>query len=158
LNTKDYLEYLLKNYLKLKKDLEFLKYKRSCFEGITEEESIDVLTFSQPDGERVSTSNISYKTAKVALIYKKHMLTINRQGLQSIEYDIATLEYELNWLEYAIQRLDKAYLEVIKDLFMTGLTWDDICFKHRICRQTLGKYRRRALKEMIELFDKNGKV
>ena len=154
MNTKEYVEYLLKNYLKLKKDLEFLKYELNYFKGMTEEEAIDGLTFKKGEGEAIKSSSISDKTGKTALIFREYMKKIDAQTIESLKLDVYALEYELNWIEYCIERINEKYGNVLRDLYMTDKTWEDVCWEYQVCSQTLGNYRRRGLGEIIWLFEK----
>lgn len=62
------IEKLIRDYPKLKRQQKCLYYQLADFHGISEQETIDTMYFSQPEGERVQTSGTSNKTANIALI------------------------------------------------------------------------------------------
>lgn len=62
------IEQLIRDYPKMKTEQRCLFHQISDFRGITEQEMIDTMYFSQPEGERVQTSGIANKTASIALL------------------------------------------------------------------------------------------
>jgi len=93
---------VLDKYQELKKEQKVLKFQLSRFDGVTERDIIESMTFSHVDGERVQTSGTSDKTGKIAVNYKK----------------IADKENE-EWLKYLISRLE--YVEAEIDFFVLVL-------------------------------------
>ena len=64
------IEKLIRDYPKLKRQQKCLYYQLADFHGISEQETIDTMYFSQPEGERVQTSGTSNKTANIALNFR----------------------------------------------------------------------------------------
>lgn len=71
------IEQLIRDYPKMKTEQRCLFHQISDFRGITEQEMIDTMYFSQPEGERVQTSGTANKTACIALNYRERMERIN---------------------------------------------------------------------------------
>lgn len=64
-------EMMFKEYKNMKRELSVLEFQLRRFEGVNEEEILEAMCFSHPVGdERIQTSTISDKTAKIALNYK----------------------------------------------------------------------------------------
>ena len=60
-------EDMFSEYKKMRREMSMIAYQLSHFTGISEEDIIESMTFSRPDGERVQTSGISHKTETIAL-------------------------------------------------------------------------------------------
>ena len=133
--------------------------ERSClekqirnFRGITEEEMIDSLHFSQPDGERVQTSGISDKTARIAVSYKYRMDNINKEWQAHLEKKHAVLVEELLFFESAALSLSGILPAFISDMVFKGITWDDLAAKYHISRTMVAKNRKKAIHELETLY------
>ena len=67
-------EAMIKEYRTMKKELSVLQFQMSRFQGVDENDLILSMQFSHPEeGDRVQTSNISDKTASVAMNYRRIM-------------------------------------------------------------------------------------
>ena len=62
------IEKLIRDYPKLKRQQRCLYYQLVDFHGISEQETIDTMYFSQPEGERVQTSGTSIRRRILPLI------------------------------------------------------------------------------------------
>jgi hypothetical protein len=122
------------------------------FQGITEEEMIDSLQFSQPDGERVQTSGVSDKTARIAVSYKDKMDRINKEWQAHLEKKHTVLMEELIFFESAVFSLSGNLPEFVSDMVIKGLTWDDLAAKHHISRTMVAKNRKKAIRELENLY------
>ena len=91
---------------KIMQDYQQMVMERIClenqirnFKGITEEEMIDSLYFPQPDDERVQTSGISDKTARIAISYREKMDRLNKEWQAHLEKKHSVLLEELVFFE-----------------------------------------------------------
>ncbi|GAB6157876.1 hypothetical protein JCM39194_10760 [Desulfotomaculum varum] len=153
METKEYVEYLLKNYNRIKKDIEYLKFELEHLQNITEDETIEALCFKQPEGEKVDTGGISDKTARIALIFRQYMRRMNNNARVEIVKEIRAAEFEIMRLELCVDRLDRKVRDVIKDLYFNEMTWSKICDKYVISERTLNRYRKIAVDEIVTVFD-----
>ena len=80
----EYVEYLLKNYNEILKDIDQLKFEYEAFKDIASDEVIESLSFSSSNDERVTTSNVSDKTCKIALIYNEVAKRMNKESREEI--------------------------------------------------------------------------
>lgn len=133
--------------------------KRTClenqiknFRGITEEEMIDSLQFSQPDGERVQTSGVSDKTARIAVSYRNKMNIINKEWQEHLEKKHAVIVEELIFFESAVLSLSGILPEFISDMVMKGVSWDELANKYHISRTMVAKNRKKAIRELECLY------
>lgn len=153
METREYVEYLLKNYNEILKDIDQLKFEYEAFKDIESDEVIESLSFSSSNNEKVTTSNISDKTCKIALIYNEVTKRMNKESRQEIYKMMKATEFEIARLNYCIDRLEPQVKEVIKDIFIGKLQWKDICSKISISEKTLNKYRKKGIEDIISMFD-----
>lgn len=158
MDTREYVECLLKNYNEILKDIEQLRFEYDAYKDIETEEIIESLNFSSGSEDRVQTSNMSDKTCKIALIYSEATKRMNKESRQEIYKMMKGTELEMSRLNYCIERLEPQVKEVIKDIFIGGLQWKDICSKNRISEKTLNKYRKKGIDSLIEMFNLGGLV
>ena len=144
---------------KIMQDYQQMVMERIClenqirnFKGITEEEMIDSLYFPQPDGERVQTSGISDKTARIAISYREKMDRINKEWQAHLEKKHSVLLEELIFFESAVFALSGILPDFISDMVVKGLTWDDLADKYHISRTMVAKNRKRAIRELEILY------
>ena len=144
---------------KIMQDYQQMVMERIClenqirnFKGITEEEMIDSLYFPQPDGDRVQTSGISDKTARIAISYREKMDRINKEWQAHLEKKHSVLLEELVFFESAVFSLSGILPDLISDMVVKGLTWDDLADKYHISRTMVAKNRKRAIRELEILY------
>jgi hypothetical protein len=145
-------ERLIRDYPANKTQLECLRNQISSFRGVSEQEVIDTMLFSQPDGERVQTSNIADKTASIALNYRKRREQINREWYEHLERQYMDLLEELRFFESALRSLSGVEGAVLADQVLNGATWDELSERYHVCRTMIGKYRKKAISELDRLY------
>ena len=153
METREYVEYLLKNYHKLRQDIEQLKFELNCLQELQPEEVIEAMNFTTPQGDKVDPGRVSDKTPNIALVYREVTERINWTTRREFEKMITANEYELMKLEYCIDRLGGKISEVIKDIYLHRMNWADVCKKHYISEKTLSNYRRQAVGKLVEMFE-----
>lgn len=145
-------ERIMQEYRQMVMERVCLENQIRNFQGITEEEMIDSLQFSQPDAERVQTSGVSDKTGRIAVSYKDRMDRINKEWQAHLEKKHAVLVEELIFFESALFSLNGSLSEFISDMVIKGLTWDDLAAKYHISRTMVAKNRKRAIRELENLY------
>lgn len=145
-------ERIMQEYRQMVMERVCLENQIRNFQGITEEEMIDSLQFSQPDAERVQTSGVSDKTGRIAVSYKGKMDRINKEWQAHLEKKHAVLVEELIFFESALFSLNGSLSEFISDMVIKGLTWDDLAAKYHISRTMVAKNRKRAIRELENLY------
>ena len=144
---------------KIMQDYQQMVMERIClenqirnFQGITEEEMIDSLYFPLPDDDRVQTSGISDKTARIAISYREKMDRINKEWQAHLEKMHSVLSEELVFFESAVLSLSGILPGLIADMVIKGLTWDDLANKYHISRTMVAKNRKKAIRELEALY------
>ena len=140
-------ERMIKEYPSMVMERDCLRHQLANFQGVTEEEVIDAMTFSSPEGERVQTSNITDKTASIATAYRDRVRRINRLIVK-----LLALEEEIDFFHSALRSLPPELAPLMWDLSVERLTWDTVEAKHHVCRATIGKYRKKAICELDALY------
>lgn len=149
------IETLIRDYPKNKMELKCLEHQIRNFRGITEEEMIDTMYFTQPEGERVQTNGVSDKTARIAMSYRERMDAINQEWYQHLEKQYVSLAEEVGFFESAVKALQGKMGEVMQDMIFSQASWDDLAEKHYVSRRTIGRYRQKAIDDLVVLYEKH---
>ena len=147
-----HVEHLLKTYHDIKRSLDRLNFEIDSFHGLGYTEAITALTFINPDGERVQSSGVSDKTSRIALAYRESTDKLNCDDVLALILKYDTQKREMDVLEYCITLLEPSLSEIITDMFINKMTWDEMCHKYHISQRTLGRYRKSGITQIAELF------
>ena len=147
-------EEMFRDYRNLKKEQSVLEFQLQQFQGINENDLISAMSLSHPDGdERVQTSSLSDKTAKVAINYKQVAERENDEWYDFLWNRYRYVKEEVDFFEQGILGLKGVLPEVMKDLLNEDLTWDDIQARHHVSRTMVSKYKKSAMKELNVLYE-----
>ena len=149
------IEALIRDYQKNKMELKCLEHQIRNFRGISENEMIDTMYFTQPEGERVQTSGVSDKTAKIAMSYRERMDAINEEWYQHLEKQYFSLAEEISFFESAVKALPGEIGEIMQDIVFSQASWEEVADKHYVSRRTIGRYRQKAIDELVVLYEKH---
>lgn len=145
-------EKIIKDYPGMVMERDCLRHQLANFQGVTEEEIIDSMTFSSPEGERVQTSNITDKTASIATTFRDRVRRINQDWIDHLCTKLLALEEEIDFFHSALRAISPELALVMWDLTVERLTWDAVESKHHISRFTISKYRKKAICELDALY------
>jgi predicted DNA-binding protein (UPF0251 family) len=146
-------EKLLANYQEMKRTLDLLAFRINYFSGLSEDHIIEDLTFTTPEGERVTTSGVSDKTSRIAFAYQNTSYEQSKEILQELVRRYRALRSDLDLLEFCITLLEEELSEIITDLVINGMEWEEVCSKYNISRTTLGRFRQRAEEKIAGMFE-----
>ena len=149
------IEALIRDYQKNKMELKCLEHQIRNFRGISENEMIDTMYFTQPEGERVQTSGVSDKTAKIAMSYRERMDVMNEELYQHLEKQYFALAEEISFFESAVKALPGKMGEIMQDMIFSQASWDELADKHFVGRTTIWRYRQKAIDELVVLYEKH---
>ena len=153
METREYVEYLLKNYTKILKDIEVLKFEYNAFEDIEPIEVIEALNFSSASYKSTTKGSTSDKTSEIALIYNEAAKRMSKESRDEIYKIMKGAEIEIARLNYCIERLEPTAKAVVRELFIEKCSWSYVCIKNSISEKTLNKYKKKGINEIIEMFD-----
>lgn len=143
---------IVKEYPEMIQKRDCLAYQLAHFRGLSAEEVIESMYTTQQDGERVQTSNLSDKTAQIALNYRKRRERINREWYEEMEKELQMINDEVTFFEAAVHALPTKIRGAISALFIDQETWDTVQADFHIGRATLSAYRRQALRILENLY------
>ena len=149
------IEALIRDYQKNKMELKCLEHQIRNFRGISENEMIDTMYFTQPEGERVQTSGVSDKTARIAMSYRERMDAMNEEWYQHLEKQYFALAEEISFFESAVKALPGKMGEIMQDMIFSQASWDELADKHFVGRTTIWRYRQKAIDELVVLYEKH---
>lgn len=149
------LERILKDYRQMVLERDSLKHQLAHFKGLTAEEVIESMYTPRMDGERVQTSNISDKTAQIAMTYQERMDRINREWYEHLERKLRMLNDEISFFESSLDTLPEHLSRLMKDMVVEGQTWDMLEITHKIGRTTIHRYRRKAIAILDAIYERN---
>lgn len=145
-------EKLFKEYDKWKKDMKFLEFELSRFQGVPYDDVIESLCFSNPQEERVQNSSISDKTGKTALIYRQVKERMDDEWFEFLLERYQSLKEQTDFFEYAVEQLSGRLPEIIWDMIMEKMSWQELMIKYRVSHAMIGKYRKKALEELQMIY------
>jgi hypothetical protein len=143
-------EEMIQKYDEMKKELKILQFQLSRFEGLSESDVIETMTYTHPEGDRVITSGTSDKTFKVAANYKKVLERENNEWYDYLLKRQCFIIEELEFFEGSITTLQHA--EIMYDMLINKISWVEIESKFNLSHATLGRYRKDAMKELNFLY------
>ena len=149
------IEKIIKEYHRMKKERNCLEHQIRNFKGISEKEMIDSMNFHSPEGERVQTSGTSDKTARIATSYRERMDAINKEWYEHLEKQYISLAEEVGFFESAVKALQGKMGEVMQDMIFSQTSWDDLAEKYFVSRRTIGRYRQKAIDDLVVLYEKH---
>ena len=142
---REHVEKLIAEYPKMLSTRSFLKKQIESYVPVTVDDIIDSMTFSQPDGERVQTSNISDKTCSIALHYRDRVNQMNEEVIGDWVKEYDRLDAEIGFLECCIRNLPGDLYDVMSTLILDGASWDEAEAYLYMSRKTIASRRREAI-------------
>jgi DNA-directed RNA polymerase specialized sigma24 family protein len=145
---------MLGNYHELKRTLGILEFKIENYEmyRISKERTIEEMTYATPRGERVTTSGISDKTARIALKYESVTEANNDEHLEYLENVYKAKRFELEMLDRSIALLPKEQSEIVVDFAINGISQRDLSVKYNMSRSTIARQYESALVEIEKTY------
>jgi DNA-directed RNA polymerase specialized sigma subunit len=101
----------------------------------------------------VSGGTVSDKTASIAQRYKLVAWLDNKQLLES-ETEYFCERRELDFLYFAIEQLPDKHRQVIKSLYIEGLSWRETADNMGVCTSTIKKCVDNSIKLISEMMQK----
>lgn len=153
INISRHVEELLKNYNVFADKLKALKYSIENRTALTFDDVIEALNFERAYGDKVSTSDVSDRTGRIALIYKEHTEKLNDQALRDEVEEYQSLKHKINLLDYCLSLLPEDLCSITDDIYKKGFSWTRISKERHISVSTVGRMRKKALAYLSRLYD-----
>lgn len=142
---REYVEKLIREYPMMLQHRDFLKRQIENYQPITVEDVIDSMTFSRPDGERVQTGRTSDKTCSIAMYCRDKVNRMNEEVIRDWVKEYDQLDEEISFLENCIRKLPSYLAEVISELVLERVSWDEAEQNIGVSRNTIAKRRKEAI-------------
>jgi hypothetical protein len=149
---KGYVEKIINEYPQMVRERERLKKQLESCEFLSAEELIDAMSFSHPEGEHVQSSNISDKTAKVAMEYQERLEKINNELIEPMQKRYDILDEEITFFEESVRGLPENMADVMAALFLEGVTWDNAEYSFCMNRRTIADCRKKAIACLVRMY------
>ncbi len=146
-------EIMMRDYHNLKRQLNILAYELKHFKGIDEAELIESMCFSHPEGERVMTSTLSDKTAKVAIALDSRKEKMTEELYQFYFKEYQELKDRIEFFELALLQLSGELTGLMQDLIIKKYSWDELADKYHMSRTMVGRYRKKAIVELGSIYE-----
>lgn len=144
---------MFKEYQKMKQEIFVLEFQLRHFEGVSCEDVIESMSYARPQGDRVQTGETADKTGKAAIYYRRVKERLDEDWYDSLFERYEYLQEEVAFFEYAITQLSGRLPEIISDLILDKLSWDELTVKYCVGHSMVGKYRKIAEKELNALYE-----
>ena len=151
---KGYVEKMISEYPRMVREREHLKKQIESCEFLSADELICAMSFSHPDGERVQSSDLSDKTARIALEYREKLDRMNKELLVPMQKRYSALDKEISFLENSIEELPENMNTVMHELVIEGFTWKEVAANLHISITKLQKLRRSAIEYLVRIYQK----
>ena len=143
---------MFKSYPKMKNEFLVLEFKLRAFQGIAHDDVIESMNYYKPQGERVQDSRISDKTGKTAIYYRKIAEKLDDEYFDALLERYLYLKEELELFEFLVSGLSGRLPDFIRDRVMEQMSWTELMEKYCISYSAVGKYRKKAEKELDRLY------
>lgn len=153
LSLREQVEYLLKNYHQIKREIEMITplINKSCY--IEDQDIMEAMTFKRAFGERVQESGESDKTSSIALIYKD-IVEKERQKALRLEEAVKENTRELLRLENTLEALEEKQKRVLKGIYIDGKKRRALARELFISENTLNRLRKKGIEELVRIYEK----
>lgn len=145
-------ENLFKEYSRWKKNRVLLAHELVRFEGVSDDEVIESMCFSKPEGERIQTSGITDTTGKTAIYYRKVAEILNDDWYDFLFRQYQDVKEEIDFFEAAVNQLSGRLPQVVYDMVVMEMPWKELASKYQVSEAMLAKYRKKALGELDDIY------
>lgn len=151
---KGYVEKMISEYPNMVREREHLKKQIEAQEFLSADELICAMSFSHPDGERVQSSDLSDKTARIAIGYHEKLDKINEELLELMQKRYQVLDEEITFLEESIRGLPNKLSKIMSALYLEGVSWEEAEYCFDLSRRTIARYRKLAIEDLVRTYQK----
>lgn len=147
------IEKMLRNYPQMVMERRCLEEQLAHFKGVSDEDIIESMYTPKMDGERVQTSGTSDKTAQIAMSYQERLEKINSDWQHHLEWRLNCLVQQLTFLESAMRCLPEPTNNLMWDMVVGQMTWEELESKYYMSHSSIYRTRRRAIAEIDRLYE-----
>lgn len=153
LESKEYVEYLLKNYHQIKRDIEVLKVLLEIRIYESDDEIIEEMNFETFKGEKMKHRNIADKTANIAMGYKDKREKQESDRIKELKKEIIKKEMGLLKLETSVGILETPIQRVIRGLYFEDKSMVQLSRELYVSEGTLWRWRKKGVGKIAALIN-----
>lgn len=153
MNLRENILYLLEHYNQMRVEIDTLKYELEHLEQLKDSEMIEVMVFSVPSGEQVSTSGTSDKTTNTALNYQERLAQLQKDAVNEITERLSRLTATVERLDFYIGKLPALESAILREHYFEKYSWRELQDLKGISTKTLLRHRDEAVKRLMELYE-----
>ena len=118
--------------------------------GVTEQ--IEAMNYGSGEGVGHSKGHISNKTLYIALNYEEQAKQLNAESAKEIADELFILERRQKKLLYYISLLEKRQAEVVRMVYMEGVSTKKAAEQHGLTVRTIERIRKDAVDNLAEMY------
>lgn len=151
-DMKEYVSKLLENYCACERKIAVLRYELEHPTEVGRSEQIEAMNYGNGDGAGHSKGHISNKTLYIALNYEEQANQLNAEAAKEIADELFALERGQKKLLYYISLLEKRQAEVVRMVYMEGLSTKKTAELHGLAVRTIERIRKEAVENLAEMY------
>lgn len=144
MEMRQYVVGLLKDYNRMKQEIQFLQFELERASVKEDGELIEAMTFSSSCGQRMRGSNVSDQTPAIALNYDK----AHAQMLHDLSAQLQELKATVSRLDFYIDQLEAHHASLLRDYYFECYSWRELQDIRGVTSKTLMKHRDDAIRAL----------
>lgn len=145
---------MISEYTHMVRECERLKRQIETQEFLSADELICAMSFSHPEGERVQSSDMSDKTARIAMGYREKLDRINDDLMVPMQKRYDALDTEISVLETSIDELPEDMTIAMHELVIDVFSWEEVAANLYVSFTKFQKLRRAAIENLVRAYQK----
>ena len=149
---KNYVIKLLETYHDRERKIAVLRYDLEHPSEVGVTEQIEAMNYGSGEGVGHSKGHISNKTLYIALNYEEQARQLNAESAKEIADELFILERRQKKLLYYISLLEKRQAEVVRMVYMEGVSTKKAAEQHGLNVRTIERIRKDAVDNLAEMY------
>ena len=149
---KNYVIKLLETYHDRERKIAVLRYDLEHPSEVGVTEQIEAMNYGSGEGVGHSKGHISNKTLYIALNYEEQAKQLNAESAKEIADELFILERRQKKLLYYISLLEKRQAEVVRMVYMEGVSTKKAAEQHGLTVRTIERIREDAVDNLAEMY------
>lgn len=149
---KNYVIKQLETYHDRERKIAVLRYDLEHPSEVGVTEQIEAMNYGSGEGVGHSKGHISNKTLYIALNYEEQAKQLNAESAKEIADELFILERRQKKLLYYISLLEKRQAEVVRMVYMEGVSTKKAAEQHGLNVRTIERIRKDAVDDLAEMY------
>lgn len=149
---KNYVIKLLETYRARERKIAVLRYDLEHPSEVGVTEQIEAMNYGSGEGVGHSKGHISNKTLYIALNYEEQAKQLNAESAKEIADELFILERRQKKLLYYISLLEKRQAEVVRMVYMEGVSTKKAAEQHGLTVRAIERIRKDAVDNLAEMY------